>query len=550
MSTRVKTQKLLIVGELPAKFKSVELLTQELDIEVLTAETAKEGLSATNEHDFSLILIDIKMPDMNGIDMIKALRENQQTLKTPVIVITESYDNEPALLKRIDLGAVDFITKEINQHILISKIKVFLELDKTNRQMKDLLATLEERVEEKTNSLEQEFEERQRAEERVTRSERRLRAIVNTASDGIFMFNDSGLIRFWNAGCEKILGYSKEEALELALENIIPYNNNFPKNRTLYETFSQKNITPSPALILTAKDKKGNETQIELSLTGWEAEAGGWNHVAVFRDVGERIIYQEALEEAVATANEANLAKTQFLANMSHELRTPLNAIIGFSELILDHRLKYPKAEEIEEDINIIHASGKHLLALINEVLDISKVEAGRMELNIWPVDLPPLIKTACQVSDNLIKERNNELIINCPEDVKVMNLDPKIIKQILMNLINNAAKFTKDGTITVNLTQEKKMNMLWAKFDVIDTGIGIKKDSLDLVFERFSQVDDSHTREYQGTGLGLALVKTFVEFMGGNISVKSTYGEGSTFTMEIPDSEAAGLKESQDAVA
>lgn len=549
MSKRGYKQKVLVVDDLLANIKAMEVLLKELDIEVITARSGNDGLAATLEHEFALILLDVNMPEMDGFEMAEILRGNPETSDTPIIFVTAAYKDEITLLRGYDVGAVDYIEKPINKNILLSKIKVFLELDKTNRQMKDLLANLEERVEEKTKSLKEEVEERIRAEEDVKRSEKRLRAIVDTASEGIFMFSESGFITFWNPGCEQILGFTEKDAINSAVESIIPYTDKYSKNGALYDTYSQKNSEPSPALILTALNKQGVNIPIELSLTGWEEE-GGWNHVAIFRDVGERITYQEALENAVETANEANLAKTQFLANMSHELRTPLNAIIGFSELILDHRLKDLKAEEIKEDIDIIHSSGKHLLALINEVLDISKVEAGRMELNLWPVELPPLVKTACQISDTLIKERNNRLVVNCPDNLRVMNLDPKVIKQILMNLINNAAKFTKDGTITINISQGSKAGILWAKIEIIDTGIGIKEDSLDLVFDRFSQVDDSNTREYQGTGLGLALVKTFVEFMGGDIYVESVYGEGSKFTLELPDGDNKEYKEHQDEVA
>jgi PAS domain S-box-containing protein len=528
-------QKVLVVDDLPANIKAMEILLKELDIEVITALSGNEGLAKTIEHEFAIILLDVNMPEMDGFEMAEILRTNPGTSSTPIIFVTAAYDDEITLLRGYDVGAVDYIEKPINKNILLSKIKVFLELDKSQKEMENLLATLEERVEEKTKSLIEEIEERKKAEESSNKSAARLSAIVNTASEGICMFDDSGIIKFWNSGCTQILGYEEKEALSMPLETIIPIDNENSSNKELYNIYGSEITTPSPSLILTALRKDGNNTPIELSLTGW-AEGDGWNHVAIFRDVGERISYQNALEKAANKANEANLAKTQFLANMSHELRTPLNAIIGFSELILNHRLKDLKAEEVEEDINIIHSSGQHLLALINEVLDISKVEAGKMELNNWPVDIPPLVNNACQVSEKLIKDQNNKMIINCPDDIQVMNMDPKLMKQILMNLISNAAKFTRDGTITVNVKQRLEDNALWTAFEIIDTGIGIKEDAIARVFDRFSQVDNSNTRHHQGTGLGLALVKTFSEFMGGGISLTSVYGEGSTFVVDIPD--------------
>lgn len=535
MKVNGKKQKILVVDDLVENIKTVEKLLKGLEIEIVTAKSAKEGLAATLDHEFAIILLEINMPEMDGIEMAEKIRANPKTSSTPIVFVTEAYKDEMTLLRAYNVDGVDYIERPINPYILISKIKVFLELDKSKKETINLLETLEDRVEEKTLSLTEEIEERKQAVEDLKHSEKKMRAIINTASEGICMFDDSGIIKLWNSGCQQILGYTEKEAVNQPLEMIIPYDRDNPENRDFYEIFDTGTSETSRPIILTARQKNGQKTTIELSLTGWE-EKTGWNHAAIFRDVGERISYQEALEEAVETANEANLAKTRFLANMSHELRTPLNAIIGFSELILDHRLKNLKAEEITEDITIIHTAGQHLLSLINEVLDISKVEAGRMELNIWPVDLPPLIKTACQASENLIKEQNNELKINYPKDVKVMNLDPKVMKQVLMNLTSNAAKFTKNGTITVNLTQEEKEGTLWSKIEVIDTGIGIKEAEQEAVFRRFSQVDESNTREHQGTGLGLALVKTFAEFMGGDITLKSVYGEGSNFILEIPD--------------
>jgi len=240
------------------------------------------------------------------------------------------------------------------------------------------------------------------------------------------------------------------------------------------------------------------------------------------------------LREVAKAANSANHAKSRFLANMSHELRTPLNAIIGYSEMLLDEARQNNHSMYIDDLQKSISAS-KHLLNLINEVLDLSKIEAGKMETYISPVDLGSLIADIQSTIEPLVKQNNNTLIVERDADVHVFESDITKIRQILINLLGNACKFTENGKITLKVKCENDNGKDLIKFNVMDTGIGINEKTLDSLFSPFTQEDNSFTRSYSGTGLGLSISQRLCQLLGGNITVQSTKGKGSCFTITLP---------------
>jgi len=230
----------------------------------------------------------------------------------------------------------------------------------------------------------------------------------------------------------------------------------------------------------------------------------------------------------------ASRHKSQFLANMSHELRTPLNAIIGFSEVLLDRMFGEMSAKQ-ETYIRNIHASGRHLLSLINEILDLSKIEAGRMELQIEPCAVGPLIEEVATTASPLISKNGNRLTTDCPAAVGTLRADPKRVRQALLNVVSNAAKFTDKGHITLRARRFPDNGREWIAIDVADTGIGMSREQMGRLFQDFVQADASTTRKYGGTGLGLAISRRFCRMMGGDITVESEPGKGSTFTLRLP---------------
>ncbi len=268
-----------------------------------------------------------------------------------------------------------------------------------------------------------------------------------------------------------------------------------------------------------------------------------WNTgtVAILTDITElkqtEIELSKAIAEAQkarAVAEEANSAKSDFLANMSHELRTPMNAIIGYSEMLLEDA-RASKLDDTVSDLLKIHSSAVHLLSVINEILDLSKIEAGKMELYMEEIHLPSVISEVTNTVQPIIDKNVNKLRIHCSEVIPLIKADSIKLRQILLNLLSNAGKFTHGGEINFTVSVDNALDDDWIVFTVSDTGIGMSTEQVDKVFDAFTQADNSTTRKYGGTGLGLTITKKFCEMMGGSISVESVPAVGSVFIVKLP---------------
>jgi len=255
------------------------------------------------------------------------------------------------------------------------------------------------------------------------------------------------------------------------------------------------------------------------------------------QEITERLRIEEALNYAKELAETANLAKSQFLANMSHELRTPLNAIMGYTEMLKENaeEVEHLEQDDCIPDLEKVHAAAKHLLGLINGVLDISKIEAGKMELFVERVDLQILLNEVVSTIQPLIEKNANTLEIDYPDNEGNIQTDQTKLRQMLLNLLSNATKFTEMGTIRFKIERQVKNDGDWIIFSIADEGIGMTEAQLQKLFQPFNQADASTTRRYGGTGLGLAITKHFAEMMGGTLEVKSEFGIGSTFMISLP---------------
>ena len=246
------------------------------------------------------------------------------------------------------------------------------------------------------------------------------------------------------------------------------------------------------------------------------------------------LVAKDEAEAAKTAAEDANKAKSAFLANMSHELRTPLSAVIGYSEML---------EEEVEElgektmlaDLGKIKSNAKHLLSLINDVLDLSKIEANKMDLFVEPLDVAGFVTDAASTVQSLIGRKANTLVLDVAADIGMMRTDIVKLRQCLFNLLSNAAKFTENGRITLSAKRETLPGGDWLRFTVSDTGIGMTPEQVDRLFQRFMQADETTTRQFGGTGLGLSLSRAFAQLLGGDIAVESTIGQGTCFTLRLP---------------
>jgi signal transduction histidine kinase/DNA-binding response OmpR family regulator len=257
--------------------------------------------------------------------------------------------------------------------------------------------------------------------------------------------------------------------------------------------------------------------------------------VGVFTDITELKQRQVDLEQAMEQADSANRSKSVFLANMSHELRTPLNAIIGYSEML--HELAEEEGlKDFSDDLDKIQDAGRHLLSLISDILDLSKIEAGKLEIYLEDVHLPDLVDEVRSIVGTLAAKNSNRLEIDCPPDIGSLHTDRTKLKQSMLNLLSNASKFTSNGVISLKLRRTTPEPDAPVSFAVQDSGIGMTPEQMGKLFQSFAQADASTTKRYGGTGLGLAITKHFCEMLGGSVTVQSEPGKGSTFTMILPD--------------
>jgi adenylate cyclase len=256
--------------------------------------------------------------------------------------------------------------------------------------------------------------------------------------------------------------------------------------------------------------------------------------VAIYADITKLKQHEAELAAARDAADEANRTKSGFLANMSHELRTPLNAIIGVTEMLQEDARDLKREDEIEPLDRVVRAA-RHLLALINDILDLSKIEAGRMELHVESFSVTQTIDDVVKTVETLAAKNANRVVTDCSPAFEPMQADQMRVRQALLNILSNANKFTERGTITINARQQEEDGQSWITIAVTDSGIGMTTEQMGKLFQEFSQADSSTTRKYGGTGLGLAISRRFCQMMGGDISVESELGHGSTFTIRLP---------------
>lgn len=377
--------------------------------------------------------------------------------------------------------------------------------------------------------------DRKKMEEELKSSEEKFRLISASAQDGIILINNLGEIIYWNPAAEKIFGYSFAEVLNKKLHPLIMVPKYFDQHVKAFSQFTKSGAGDAIGKIteLEGRKKDGSIINIELSLAGMQLP-NGFGAVGIVRDITERKRAEAELIAAKERAEESDRLKSAFLATMSHELRTPLNAIMGFSRLIN----KELPLSEIEEMAELIYQGGSKLLKVVESVFDVAILQAKGLALTISEFPILDLF-------DGLRQHLNAEITKEGKQHVKTSFLHPENsdrvsiktdrvrLTQLLVNLISNAVKFTESGKIDVGFS----MTGQDITFFIRDTGIGIPKDKTAIIFEQFRQVDDAHTRKYEGVGLGLTICKEIATMLGGSLHVETELGQGSIFYFTLPGS-------------
>jgi adenylate cyclase len=377
--------------------------------------------------------------------------------------------------------------------------------------------------------LAEQEQEAARLEQIVLERTAELQVTFDNMGNGVLMFDREWKLAAWNRQALKMLDLPEPFA------GARPHYGDFVR---LLAEQGEYGATDVEAQVKRFVDRAGENYSFERTRPNGQVfeirhrliPEGGF--VVIYSDITERRHYEDALSAARDQAEAMNRTKSTFLANMSHELRTPLNAIIGYSELLQEDAVDTGNTEPVA-DLQKIEGAGRHLLGLINNILDLSKIEAGKMDVFIEEIDLSNLVGEVVSIIKPLADKNSNTLEVKCPPDIGSLRSDQTKVKQALLNLLSNASKFTNRGTLTLTVSRPTAAQV---SLRVSDTGLGMTPEQLGKLFQAFSQADASTTKRFGGTGLGLAITKHFCTMLGGDVEVKSTPGIGSSFTITLPD--------------
>jgi PAS domain S-box-containing protein len=520
--------KILLVDDLPENLFALEVILSTEDYLCVKANSGNDALKILlHEQDFAIILIDVQMPMMDGFETVELIRQIEKLKHVPIIFLTASMDNSAQIFKGYQAGAVDYMIKPLSPEILKAKVAVFVDLYKKNQE---LLVQAEQLKKLNTDLKAQKL-----------LSEYSL-SLIEASHDPLFTISSEGKITDMNNASVNVTGISREKLIGT---DFFDYFTEPQKAREVYQKVFEKGSVADSPLILRHKNGKLTDVLFNGSVYKDDKE-NVLGVVIVARDVTDQKRIEKELteakvfaelatliaEEAKSKAEDAVKAKQQFLSNMSHEIRTPMNAIIGFTKVLI----KTDLTDKQNEYFNAIKVSGDALIVLIDDILDLAKVDAGKMTIEQTPFKMATSLSAMLHLFETKIQEKNLKLVKNYDTKIpEVLVGDPVRLHQIILNLVSNAVKFTTKGKITVSahlLTEED--DKVTIGFAVTDTGIGIAEEKIATIFENFQQATSGTSRLYGGTGLGLAIVKQLVETQGGTIDVKSQIDEGSTFSFQL----------------
>lgn len=526
---------------------ALEAVLQPLGHPLVRALSGEESLRALLRNDFAVILLDVQMPGMNGFETASIIKSRERSRHTPIIFLTAISKEEEYVFEGYSAGAVDYLFKPFNPEILRSKVSVFIDLYTKGQQIReqnDLLRKGERR----------ELELLHRA--RLLESEAKYAQIVDSATDSIITLSEDQRITLFNAAAERTFGVAREDAVGKTLDHFVhlPGSGGLPGSvidepKGAGEEDDEGTVRSNATIEAVGRRSDGTTFPVEYTASTLKLQDGRFATL-IIRDISERREAEEQLRtqkesleramEEMRTLNEelsdrtADLelamgARSRFYASMSHELRTPINAILGYTALLLDN-IYGPLNEKQIASIRRTNLAGSHLLELVNDILDLSKIEAGKLELQFEVVEFPTLVQDLFVTVAPFAESHQVEIHFESDEPTWSTVTDPRKIRQIALNLLSNAIKFGAGKPVQVICSRRADDGLI---LEVVDHGLGIEEGDIERIFEEFVQLDES--ADDPGTGLGLPISRRLAELLGGSLTVVSTPGEGSNFRLEVP---------------
>jgi signal transduction histidine kinase/CheY-like chemotaxis protein len=527
-------------------------LTLQLEIEgyqnITVAEDGQGALDLLQKHEFDLLLLDVMMPKLDGYQVLESLKDQGRLHNLPVIMIS-ALNEVASVVRCIELGAEDYLPKPFDPVLLRARIGASLEKKRLRDEAHARTRELSQSVKELSalGEVSQAINSTLDLETVLTSIVAKAVQLSGSEAGTIYTFDES-LQEF-----QLRATHGMDEAVIAAIRDrrIAAGKTAIGKAAAQRVPLQVPDVLKQATLVLDVIVRAGYRSMLVVPLLRADQIVGALvvrrkvpgefpkSTVELLRTFADQSVlaiqnarlFRET-EEKSRELLKASQHKSQFLANMSHELRTPLNAIIGVSEML---REDAEAAKEDTEPLDRVLGAGRHLLALINDILDLSKIEAGRMELHLDSFALAPLIEDLAKTIEPMAAKNSNRVSVNCDAAIGTMHADQMRLRQALLNLLSNANKFTERGTITIDARQGQENGREWIKLAVTDSGIGMTPEQMGKLFQEFSQVSSATASKYGGTGLGLAISRRFCQMMGGDITVESEPGHGSTFTIRLP---------------
>jgi len=485
---------ILIVDDREENIVALEALLSRNDIKLFTTTSPNDGLKIAWENNIAIALVDVQMPEMDGFEFVEMLKSNPRTKDILVLFVTAISKDAKYAVKGLGVGAVDYLYKPLDPYVTAAKVDSFIQLARAQAEVKL-----------KNDELEN------------------FALVVKNSADIICVVDAETLrVKSINPAVETILGFKPIEMIGKSIIDAVVEEDKPPFRKRLGEIIKE-NLNLA---VLDYQFATFSKAPIFV-----ECRVAYRNKTLFFNinDITPQKSYENQLIKSKELAEYGKKTKETFLANMSHELRTPINGIIGLTSLLR----KTPINDQQSNMLDLLEVSSQSLLGVINDVLDISKIDAGKFSIVRTANKLSDLIQAVYRLLKFKADEEGVEFFLEMDDAIpEYLMLDSLRLNQILMNLLSNAIKFTKRGYVKLKVAiVDKKTDAVQLKFEVEDTGIGIPAHRLDDIFESFEQADDDITAKYGGTGLGLAIVKKLAHLKGGDLTVVSRPGSGSTFT-------------------